>query len=567
MKAHLAGSLPGYMIPDVFVALSELPLTANGKVDRKALPEPEVANLAGAGGYAAPEGEVEIALAEIWEEVLGTSGIGARHDFFALGGHSLSAIQVLTRVRRRFEVDLPLPDFFEEPTIAGLAATIERLRREGRTVYGQPLARRVRPERLPLSFAQERLWFLDRLQPGGSVYNIPLALGLKGRLAWPVLAASLDEVAARHEVLRTTFALAGGRPVQVIAPALRLDPAVVDLSGLPAGLRQRESKRLGREEAARPFDLEQGPLVRSALLRLAEEHHIALFTVHHIVADGWSMGVLVREVGELYRTLSRGERPSLPELPVQYADFALWQREWLSGPVLDEQIAFWRRSLEGAPALLELPTDRPRPAVQSYRGTKAPFSLNADLLAGLAELQRNHGVTLFQALLAAFQTLLARLANQQDVVVGSPVAGRNRLETENLIGFFVNALALRATVPGDWSFADLLAQVRETTVAAYAHEDLPFEKLVEEIQPERSLAHSPIFQVVLVEVRSDRLPDRARSGDGRLLGVRFGPVRRHDGPPLPGALRNALARRDGRQLSASVRAAPAQRAGTAPAPG
>jgi hypothetical protein len=229
-------------------------------------------------------------------------------------------------VRRRFEVDLPLPDFFEEPTIAGLAATIERLRSEGRTVYGQPLARRARPERLPLSFAQERLWFLDRLQPGSSVYNIPLALGLKGRLILPVLAASLDEVAARHEGLRTTFALAEGRPVQVIAPALRLDPAVIDLSGLPEGLRQSESKRLGVEEAALPFDLERGPLVRAALLRLTKEHHIALFTVHHIVADGWSMGVLVREVGELYRALSCGERPSLSELPVQYADFALWQR-------------------------------------------------------------------------------------------------------------------------------------------------------------------------------------------------------------------------------------------------
>ncbi|HEX7181603.1 MAG TPA: amino acid adenylation domain-containing protein, partial [Thermoanaerobaculia bacterium] len=498
MKAHLGESLPAYMIPDVFVALAELPLTANGKVDRKALPEPEVANLAGAGGYVAPEGEVEIALAEIWEEVLGTSGIGVGHDFFALGGHSLSAIQVLTRVRRRFEVDLPLPDFFEQPTIAGLAVTIERLRREGRTVHSQPLARRARPERLPLSFAQERLWFLDRLQPNSSVYNIPLALGLKGRLVWPVLAASLNEVAARHEGLRTTFALAEGRPVQVIAPVLLLDPAVIDLSGLPEGLRKRESKGLGVEEAARPFDLEQGPLVRAALLRLAEEHHIALFTVHHIVADGWSMGVLVREVGELYQALSHGERPSLPELPIQYADFALWQREWLSGPVLDEQIAFWRRRLEGAPALLELPTDRPRPAMQTYRGAKASIALGPDLMAGMAELQRSHGATLFQTLLAAFQALLARLANQQDVVVGSPLAGRNRIETENLIGFFVNTLALRSTVREGQSFADLLAQVRETTVASYAHEDLPFEKLVEELQPERSLAYSPLFQVVLV---------------------------------------------------------------------
>ncbi|HSF41611.1 MAG TPA: amino acid adenylation domain-containing protein, partial [Thermoanaerobaculia bacterium] len=493
LQEHLAGSLPGYMIPDTFVFLSELPLTSNGKIDRKALPEPEAA-YAAAEPAVGPQSETEAALVEIWEEVLGLSGLGTTLDFFALGGHSLSAIRILTRVRRRFEVDLPLPDFFDNPTVAGLAAVVERLRGSG--LAALPLRRSERPERLPLSFAQERLWFLDQLQPGGSVYNIPLALRLRGDLSWSALAASLDEVVARHEVLRTTFAVADGRPVQGVHPELRLALPVADLSGLPEDARTPEADRLAREEAARPFDLARGPLARTTLLRLGREHHVALFTLHHIVSDGWSMGVLVQEVGALYAAFLRGERPALPELPIQYADFALWQRQHLAGGVLAGQIAFWKEHLAGAPPVLDLPSDRPRPPVQRFRGARVSTFLPSDRLPGLAEPRP--GTTPFMLLLAAFQTLLSRLSGQEDLVVGTPVAGRNRLETENLIGFFVNTLALRAGLGGDPRFADALARVREVTVAAYAHEDLPFEKLVEELQPERSLAHAPVFQVVLV---------------------------------------------------------------------
>ncbi|HEX7183172.1 MAG TPA: amino acid adenylation domain-containing protein, partial [Thermoanaerobaculia bacterium] len=498
MKAHLAESLPAYMIPDVFVALAELPLTANGKVDRKALPEPEVANLAGADGYVAPEGETETGLVEIWEEVLGTSGIGTRHDFFALGGHSLSAIQVLTRVRRRFEVDLPLPDFFEQPTIAGVAVTVERLRREGRTVYGQPLARRARPERLPLSFAQERLWFLDRLQPDSSFYSLPLAVELRGRFSWPVLAASLNEVVARHEVLRATFVMGEGEPVQIVAPSLDVSPLVADLSSLPEGRRKEEAYRLKIEQAVRPFDLSRGPLIRTTLLRLSEDRHVALFNMHHIVSDGWSMGILISELAALYRAFAAGEASPLPELPVQYADFALWQREHLSGEALESQVRWWREQLAGAPDVLDLPTDRPRPAIQSLRGAHEKLALPARIAEGVETFSRQQGVTSFMTLVSLFAALLRRYSHAEDILLGSPIAGRNQTETEKLIGLFVNTLVLRAQMADDPPFAELLERVRQMTLGAYTHQDLPFEKLVEEIQPERSLAHTPLFQVMLV---------------------------------------------------------------------
>src|SRR6185295_7406086 len=411
LREHLSQTLPGYMIPDTFVFLPELPLTPNGKVDRKALPEPEAAG--GPGGFVAPSGEIETAVAEIWQEVLGVEAVGARHDFFALGGHSLSAIQVLTRLRRRFAVDLPLPDFFDDPTIAGLAAAVERLRGTGEAPASGPL-RRQRPERLPLSFAQERLWFLDQLQPGNPVYNVPLALQLKGPLSRPALQASLDAVVERHEVLRTTFAADGGRPVQVIHPGLRVEIPVVDLSGLADEARRAVAAHLASREATRPLDLARGPLVRAVLLRLAGELHTVLFTLHHIVADGWSMGVLVREVGQLYTAFSRGERPSLPELPLQYADFTLWQREWLSGAPLAAQIDFWRDYLAGAPAVLDLPFDRPRLAVQRFRGARVPFLLPVDRLGDVDGVRQRHGATRFMVLLAGFLAVLSRWTGQDD---------------------------------------------------------------------------------------------------------------------------------------------------------
>ncbi|HSF43042.1 MAG TPA: non-ribosomal peptide synthase/polyketide synthase [Thermoanaerobaculia bacterium] len=496
LRAFLAARLPDHMVPAAFVLLDELPLTAHGKVDRRRLPAPEVARPDGDVPYVAPRTPTEERLAAIYAELLGVDRVGAEDDFFALGGHSLLATQVVSRVRHELAVELPLRTLFERPRVAGLAAAVDALGDRGEPLQAPPILPAPRGGEIPLSFAQQRLWFLDQLEPGSAVYDIFTALSLTGALDAAALAASLSAVSARHEALRTTFGEREGRPFQRVHPATALPLPVVDLAGLDD--REREARRLAEEEARRPFDLARGPLLRCTLLRLGATEHWVLLNMHHIVSDGWSMGLLVREVGACYGALCRGERPSLPALPVQYADFALWQRSTLSGRELERQLAWWRERLAGAPALLDLPLDRPRPAVQSYRGAHLPARLPQDLSAALASLARERGATLFVVLLAGFQALLGRLSGQEDLVVGSPVANRNRLETEGLIGFFVNTLALRVGLGGDPVFVDLIGRVREVALAAYAHQDLPFERLVEELQPERSLAQSPFFQVMFV---------------------------------------------------------------------
>ncbi|HEX5706031.1 MAG TPA: amino acid adenylation domain-containing protein [Pyrinomonadaceae bacterium] len=348
----------------------------------------------------------------------------------------------------------------------------------------------------PLSFAQERLWFLDQLEPGNSAYNVPAALRLRGSLDVEALRRTLDEVVSRHEILRTTFAVVDGKPVQVVAPQAAPRLSVADLGHLPEAEREAESRRLASVEAQEPFDLARGPLLRTSLLRLGEDDHVLLFTLHHIVSDGWSMSILVSEVAQLYDAFARGAASPLRELPIQYADFAVWQRGHLKGAVLEEQLAYWRAQLAGAPPVLELPTDRPRPAVQTFRGAKYQFKLPAELTAKLKSLARSEGATVYMTLLAAFQVLLARYSGQEDIVVGSPIANRNRAETEGLIGFFVNTLVMRADLSDNPTFTELLGRVRETALGAYAHQDLPFEKLVEELQPERNTARAPIFQVM-----------------------------------------------------------------------
>jgi amino acid adenylation domain-containing protein len=497
LREELSAVLPGYMVPDTFVFLAALPLTANGKIDRRALPEPEVANAAGEA-WVAPAGETEVALAEIWEEVLGLSAIGATQDFFALGGHSLTAIQVLTRVRRRFEIELPLPDFFENPTIAGLAGRVEAALRAGAGRLAPPLLPVPRQGPLPLSFAQRRLWFIDQLEPESPLYNIAATLRVEGSLDAAVLALCFDEIVRRHEVLRTVFVAREGSPVQVIQPAEPFPMPIVDLEGLPESARETLALTLTGDEAARPFDLARGPLLRGLLLRLAEGEHLIILSMHHIVSDGWSMDILVREIATLYAAFAEGRPSPLPELVVQYADFAVWQHSWLRGEVLEGEIAFWRSHLAGLPPLLELPTDRPRPAVQSFRGATRPVRLPAELTRRAEAFGRREGATLFMVLLAGFQALLARTSGQDDLAVGSPVAGRDMVETERLIGFFVNMLVLHGDLAGKPSFRELLGRVRGTALAAYMHQDLPFEKLVEELALERSLAHTPLFQVVLV---------------------------------------------------------------------
>src|SRR6185295_5696936 len=393
-----------------------LPLSANGKIDRKALPEPEVANAAGGGAaIVAPAGATEVALAEIWEEVLGLSDIGATQDFFALGGHSLSAIQVLTRVRRRFEIDLPLPDFFDNATIAGLAARVEAALRADAGRTAPPLLRMPRPDHLPLSFAQRRLWFIDQLEPGSSLYNILATLRMEGPLDAAVLALCFDEMIRRHEILRTVFAAREGAPVQVIQPAKPFPMPKVDLSRLSESAREKLARTLTGKEAIRPFDLARGPLLRGVLLRLTERAHLITLNMHHVASDGWSMGILMREVATLYAAFAEGRPSPLPELAVQYADFSLWQHSWLHGEVLEDEIAFWRHQLAGLPPFLELPTDRPLPAVQSFRGAIRPVWLPAEITSRIEAFGRIEGATLFMVLLAGFQALLARCSGQDDI--------------------------------------------------------------------------------------------------------------------------------------------------------
>jgi amino acid adenylation domain-containing protein len=499
LREHLLHSLPEYMVPAAFVSLERLPLTAHGKVDRRALPEPGETRPDVGQDLVAPRTRTEARVAEIWREVLRLEQVSIHDNFFELGGHSLLVAQLASRVRTTFGLELPLRLIFEAPTLAGLAARLDALLPEkGGEEGADTLPRAARDASLPLSFAQERLWFLDQLEPGSPLYNVPVALRLRGRLRPEIFAATFREIVRRHEALRTGFGEAEGRPVQVIEEDAGLDVPQTDLSELPAAAREAALARLAEQEARRPFDLRKPPLLRVHIVRLGEAEHAVLVTLHHIVSDGWSMGVLVREVAALYTAFCAGLPSPLPELPVQYADFAVWQRGWLAGELLEGELTHWRRTLAGTSTVLDLPADRPRPAVQRFRGRHLPVALPAALVEQVKKLALQRGSTLFMALLAAFQTLLSRLTGQEDFLVGSPVANRNREEIEGLIGFFVNTLALRARAQGDPSFQELVDRVRGVTLDAYAHQDLPFERLVDAIEPERDLGRSPLFQALFV---------------------------------------------------------------------
>ncbi|MET0396105.1 MAG: amino acid adenylation domain-containing protein [Longimicrobiaceae bacterium] len=493
VRDFLRERLPEHMVPSAFVALDALPRTPNGKTDRRALAALEVSHAA-RDAYVAPRTPEEEIVARAWGAVLGVERVGARDGFFELGGHSLLAAQVTSRVRSVLGVDLPLRALFEAPTVAGLVARVDAGAREA----APPIEPARRGGPVPLSFAQERLWFLGQLGTDTAAYVIPGALRLRGVLDAAALAGSLAEIVRRHEALRTTFAFVDGRPVQVVSPPGGLDLPATDLSGLPAEEREDAMLRLAREQTARPFDRARGPLFRARLVRLAAEEHVLLMVVHHVVADGWSMGVLFGEMSALYAALSRGEASPLAPLPVQYADFALWQRKWLSGAVLERQLAWWRGRLAGAPPLLALPTDRPRPPVQRFRGALV-YRWLPDALAGDARaLARREGATPFMVFLAAFQALLARYSGQDDVSVGTQAAGRTRAETEGLIGFFVNTLVLRCDLSDDPGFGALLARAREAALGAHAHQDVPFDRVVEALEPERTLSYTPLFQAQLV---------------------------------------------------------------------
>ncbi|MEW5930148.1 MAG: amino acid adenylation domain-containing protein, partial [Gemmatimonadota bacterium] len=453
--------------------------------------------------YVAPRTPEEEVLAGVWAEVLGVERVGVEDGFFDLGGHSLLATRVVSRVREVFGVEVPLRALFEAPTVAELAERVEEMRRAGAGVQVPPIVKVPRDgSPLPLSFAQARLWFIDQLEPGSAAYNIPVPLWVRGAVDVRVLAGALSELVRRHEALRTVFRSTAGEPTQVVLPAAPVPLPSVDLRALSPEARRIETKRLAAEDAARPFDLASGPLLRTTLVRSGEGESALLVNLHHVVGDGWSLGVFFRELSALYRAFAAGASSPLPELPVQYADFAVWQRAWLSGETLEAQVGYWKQELGGAPPLLEVPTDRPRAPGQSARGRTHPFALSAEAAQGLRALSRREGATLFMTVLAAWQALLGRYAGETDVVVGSPIAGRTRAELEGLIGFFVNMLVLRADLGGDPTWAELVGRTRRAALGAYAHQDVPFERLVDELAPERSLAHAPLFQVTFALDRS-----------------------------------------------------------------
>ncbi|MDX8130467.1 condensation domain-containing protein, partial [Methylomonas sp. OY6] len=459
----------------------------------------------------------ERVLAEIWQEVLGVEQVGIEDDFFELGGHSLLATQLMSRISKRFSVELPLRHLFEHGRIATLAETIEGQQTDGNGLHTVTIPPASRNAPIPLSYAQQRLWFLDQMEPDNPFYNIPVALRLVGRLDIPALTQSFATIVRRHEVLRTVFDTGpDGEVVQTIRPGLAVELECIDLTSLESG-QDAAWQALCRQEAAKPFDLRRGPLIRASLLRLAEcaeqQDAVLLLTMHHIVSDGWSVELLVEEFSALYRAFTQRLAAQLAELPIQYADFACWQRQWLSGEVLKHQLNYWRQQLDGAPLVLNLPTDRPRPTVTTYRGASLVFELPLTLAQAIRELSRQHNVTLFMALLGAFQLLLSRYSGQVDLCVGSPVANRNRPEIEGLIGFFVNTLVLRADVSTNPTVAEFLAQIKTTVLDAQQHQDLPFEKLVEALQPERDPSRSPLFQVMFVLAKQEpltlSLPDLA----------------------------------------------------------
>lgn len=494
-RSHLASRLPEYMVPVAYVRMQALPLTPNGKLDRSALRAPE-ADAYATREYEAPQGEIETTVASIWSSLLKVERIGRRDSFFALGGHSLLIVQVVSRLRAALNVDIPLNALFASPTLADFACLVS----VAAPAQLPPLEKAERHERLPPSFAQRRLWFLAQMDGASAAYNIPYELRLGGRLDKAALRRALDRIITRHEALRTTFTLLDGEPVQRIESAGEHGfPLLEVTAGTP-----EDVARLAQEQEATPFDLERGPLVRGLLVREADDLHTLLVTMHHIVSDGWSMGLFTEELSALYSAYAKGESDPLPPLSVQYADYAIWQETHVSGRLLEAQAGYWKATLAGAPELLSLPTNHPRPLEQSYAGGTVPFMLDEALRKGLQQLSARHGTTMFMTLLAGWAVLLSRFSGQDDIVVGTPSANRGRTEIERLIGFFVNTLALRLDLSNEPTVADLLGRVKARTLEAQENQDIPFEQVVELANPTRSLAYNPLFQAMFVWEKDDK---------------------------------------------------------------
>jgi amino acid adenylation domain-containing protein len=521
LRAFLREKLPDYMIPYAYSIMDAFPLTANGKVDRQALPAPEQLDPELTENFVTPRDPTEEVIAGICAEVLGLTRLGVHDNLFDLGCHSLLATKIVARLREAMRVELPLLSLFEAPTVAGLAESIETARLAVAGPQLPPIGQAPRDEPLPLSFAQESIWFLDQLVTGNMSYYIPRALRIKGQLKVELLEQTFSEIVRRHEILRTTFPVVDGRPVQVIHEPWTVSIPVVDLQLTEAAEREQQIRGLILQEGQKPFDLGLGPLLRLTLLRLEPSEYVLVLTEHHLVHDGWTQGVLISEFLAIYTALAEGRAPVLPELEIQYADFAYWQRQWMRGEILERQLAYWKNRLAGAPPVLELPTDRPRPAVQTFQGDEQSLDLPVNLSQELRAFSRREGVTLFMTMLAAFVALLYRYTGQADMNIGTGVANRRLREIEGLLGMIINTVALRVDASGDPTFREFLVQVREVCLEAYEHQDLPFEKLVEELQPERSLSYMPLFQVMFSFMDTP-------TKDLELPGLQLSPVNAHN---------------------------------------
>ncbi|MGZ5543918.1 MAG: condensation domain-containing protein, partial [Limisphaerales bacterium] len=486
LQQFVADKLPPFMVPGYFVRVPEMPLTTNGKIDRAKLPAPQ----AEAAEFIAPRNDVEEKVAKIWCDVMGRERIGVTENFFELGGHSLLATQIMSRISKTFSVELPLRVIFEAPTIAGVA---KQLGSGATRIESRPM---TTAKAAPLSFPQQRLWFIQRLEMGSSVYNIPLALRLRGTLDMPALQSSLDDVVARHEALRTRFVAENGEPVQVVDGARAVKLELVSCV-------EKDLQPLLLEHGSRPFDLAADLMIRATLVQLTPEEHVLLLVMHHIASDEWSVNVLLKELDVLYRSHLNGTPAQLAPLTIQYPDFATWQKTNLQGKLLEDQLAYWKTQLGGKIEMTELPTDYRRPAAQTSRGGYARADLPTEACEALISRGKREGMTPFILMLAAFQTLLAKYTGQSDIVIGSPIAGRNRAESEELIGFFVNTLVLRTNFAGEPTFWEVLQRVREVALGAYANQDLPFERLVEMLHPDRSSTQSALVRIMFALQNSD----------------------------------------------------------------
>ena len=495
LRGYLKEKLPEYMVPSTFIIIDNLPLTPNGKVNRTALTPPDGIRPELDRELVTPRTEIEEMVAQVWRELLRLDLVGVHDNFFDLGGHSLLATRVVARLRNNFAVDLPLRQLFESPTVAGLANHLKILLQDQSGTRISPIVAVSRDRPIPASFAQQRLWLLREMDPGSTAYNIPAAFSIRGPFDVPALEAALNTIVARHEILRTTFDLVDGSLIQKIRPSLRLELSSSEVAELSPDSRHVAVREILLQEARKPFDLRNGPLVRAKIIRVDQDKHYLLLNFDHTVLDGSSMAVLYKELGTLYQAFISGQANPLPPLLVQYADYAIWQRDVLHGAVLGTELEYWKRQLADLTPLC-IPADYPRPAMQTSRGVRKCLSLSKELTDSLKQLSRREGITVFMTLLAAFQLLLSRYSGQDDVVIGSTIAGRSRAETEGLIGFFINALPLRTDLSGDPSFLELLKRVHEVCLGAYTHQDAPFERIVEAINPNRDLSRNPLFQIM-----------------------------------------------------------------------